>query len=87
MRFCSLQIVKESGRASSCYVFWGFYEIIKGKIQESGTHGELLRKEGAYAHLWTTQQGERPLGPAWSFENLLRVLPSREYSEDILPLR
>lgn len=35
--------------------------ISKGKIQESGTHEELLRKEGAYAHLWAAQQGERPL--------------------------
>jgi ATP-binding cassette subfamily B protein len=32
--------------------------ISKGKIQESGSHEELLRKGSAYAHLWATQQGE-----------------------------
>ena len=32
------------------------YCMVEGNVAESGTHGELLRKNGAYAKLWRTQE-------------------------------
>lgn len=34
--------------------------MAKGRILESGTHEDLLRKNGAYARLWNVQQGDLP---------------------------
>ena len=30
----------------------------EGQLAESGTHGELLRRDGLYAEMWTRQQAE-----------------------------
>jgi ATP-binding cassette subfamily B protein len=32
----------------------------RGRIVESGAHGELLARNGAYAALWRVQAGLRP---------------------------
>jgi subfamily B ATP-binding cassette protein HlyB/CyaB len=33
----------------------------RGRIVDSGTHDELLRRPGLYAHLWSMQQAARPV--------------------------
>ena len=32
------------------------YCMVEGNVAESGTHGELLQRNGAYAKLWRTQE-------------------------------
>jgi ATP-binding cassette subfamily B protein len=34
----------------------------QGRIGESGTHDELVARDGAYAALWRLQTGERAAG-------------------------
>jgi ABC-type multidrug transport system fused ATPase/permease subunit len=38
--------------------------VERGRIVESGTHDELMSKEGAYARLFHRQMLERDLGPS-----------------------
>ena len=52
------------------------YVMDAGRVVESGTHGELLAADGAYAGLWRTQQElERYVGPAQNHGKASVFLP------------
>lgn len=53
-----------------------------GKIAEQGTHGELIDRDGLYAHLWGVQAGEIDSLPREFIERAARRQARTEIAED-----
>ncbi len=49
-------VILISHRLANVTVSDNIYVMEKGRIAESGTHADLLAKNGAYAKLWNAQQ-------------------------------